>query len=75
MFANPRPALAPVARRRINQKTTLMIVAALPHALRVWRQRRHRRRALAKLDERLLRDIGESRADADLEIAKWFWEA
>jgi len=31
------------------------------------------RRALARLDDRLLRDIGLTRADADAEAGKPFW--
>jgi len=33
------------------------------------------RRALAKLDQTQLRDIGVSRADADAEIARPVWDA
>jgi uncharacterized protein YjiS (DUF1127 family) len=37
-------------------------------------ERRRQRRALAQLDEHLLRDIGVSRSAADAEIRKRFWE-
>lgn len=36
-------------------------------------RRRQQRRALAQLDDRLLRDIGVDRQDALLEAAKPFW--
>lgn len=39
----------------------------------VWAERCRQRRALASLDERLLDDIGVSRAEAAAEIAKHFW--
>jgi uncharacterized protein YjiS (DUF1127 family) len=42
-------------------------------ALRQWRQRRNGRLELARLDERMLRDIGLTRVDAEYEINKPFW--
>jgi uncharacterized protein YjiS (DUF1127 family) len=41
--------------------------------LRLWRERAHQRRALAMLDDRLLRDIGLTRFDVANEIRKPFW--
>jgi uncharacterized protein YjiS (DUF1127 family) len=41
--------------------------------LRLWRQRAQERRALAALDDRLLADIGVTRADAERECAAPFW--
>src|ERR1700739_4933617 len=41
--------------------------------LREWRQRRNGRLELARLDERMLRDIGLPRFDAEYEINKPFW--
>lgn len=41
--------------------------------LREWRQRRNGRLELARLDERMLRDIGLTRVDAEYEINKSFW--
>jgi uncharacterized protein YjiS (DUF1127 family) len=38
-----------------------------------WIQRNRQRRALADLDDRLLRDIGVSREAAHREIDKLFW--
>ena len=45
-------------------------------ALRLWRERTHQRRRLASLDERLLKDIGLTRADIDDEdeVRKPFWQ-
>ena len=41
--------------------------------LREWRWRRNGRLELARLDERMLHDIGLTRIDADYEIDKPFW--
>ncbi len=40
-----------------------------------WRDRARQRRALLALDDRLLSDIGVSRAEADVEGEKPFWRA
>ena len=41
--------------------------------IRMWFQRSHQRRALAELDDRMLRDIGVTRSQAQREAAKPFW--
>jgi uncharacterized protein YjiS (DUF1127 family) len=41
--------------------------------LREWRRRRNGRLELARLDERMLRDIGLTRVDAEYEMNKPFW--
>ncbi len=46
----------------------------LPALLRTWYQRAHQRRQLAQLDDRALDDIGVSRAQAEAEAAKPFWQ-
>ena len=38
-----------------------------------WHARARERRALAQLDDRMLRDIGISRTEAERECAKPFW--
>ncbi len=51
-------------------------LARLPLAiLLVWQERGQQRRHLAALDDRLLRDMGMSRADAAREAAIPFWRA
>jgi uncharacterized protein YjiS (DUF1127 family) len=47
-------------------------LSAVPAALREWRRRKNGRLELARLDERMLRDIGLTRVDADYEINKPF---
>jgi uncharacterized protein YjiS (DUF1127 family) len=42
-------------------------------ALREWRRRRNGRLELARLDERMLRDIGLTRVEAEYEINQPFW--
>jgi uncharacterized protein YjiS (DUF1127 family) len=42
-------------------------------ALREWRSRRNGRLELARFDERMLRDIGLTRVDAEYEINKPLW--
>ena len=44
-------------------------------ALGAWQERASARRALARLDDRMLSDIGVDRATADDEINKPFWRA
>lgn len=38
-----------------------------------WLDRARERRALGRLDDRMLADLGLSRADADAEVDKPFW--
>jgi uncharacterized protein YjiS (DUF1127 family) len=57
----PSPAFAPIA----------WIVATL----RAWRRRARERAALAALDDRLLDDIGLTRAQARTEVDKPFWRS
>jgi uncharacterized protein YjiS (DUF1127 family) len=45
------------------------------NAIRMWFERSRQRRALAELDDRLLRDIGVTSAQARREAAKPFWSA
>ena len=45
----------------------------IARTLREWRRRIHDRARLAELDERMLKDIGLTRADAEFLINKPFW--
>ncbi|HDZ57904.1 MAG TPA: DUF1127 domain-containing protein [Pseudomonas xinjiangensis] len=39
-----------------------------------WRRLAYERRLLSSMDERMLRDIGVSRSDAERESARHFWD-
>lgn len=41
----------------------------------LWRERRRTRRALARLDPRMLEDVGLTQDEAQAEAAKPFWRA
>ncbi|MCB2102533.1 MAG: DUF1127 domain-containing protein [Rhodobacterales bacterium] len=45
----------------------------LVERVQVWQDRIRQRRLLARLDDRMLSDIGIGRADVDHEIDKPFW--
>jgi uncharacterized protein YjiS (DUF1127 family) len=70
----PLPSLPALRRRGARQHTLRLIIALALHRCRVWTERNGQRRALARLDERLLRDIGVNRYDAAHEIGKPFWK-
>lgn len=63
--AVPRRRYRP-ARRRARR--------GLFATLRTWRRRSRERSELASLDERMLRDIGITRADAEFLSSKPFWK-
>jgi len=63
-------ALAAGARSARGLGTALV---RLVDTLLDWQDRARERRHLSGLDDRLLRDIGLSRADVDHEVAKPFW--
>jgi uncharacterized protein YjiS (DUF1127 family) len=48
-------------------------LSAARAALREWHRRQNGRLDLARFDERMLRDIGLTRIDAEYEINKPFW--
>jgi uncharacterized protein YjiS (DUF1127 family) len=64
---HPLPTPATSGRWRDLFAGTLQLIV-------LWHERARQRRALATLDERMLRDIGITRYDALLESAKPFWE-
>jgi uncharacterized protein YjiS (DUF1127 family) len=49
------------------------LVAAALRLVRLWRHRARDRALLAAFDDRMLRDIGVTRADVTREIDKPFW--
>jgi uncharacterized protein YjiS (DUF1127 family) len=57
---------------RVWQRIHALLARGLD-VLRTWQHRHRGRRALRQLDDRLLRDIGVSRAEAAREARKPFW--
>ena len=49
-------------------------VAQVKNTFRVWARRSADRRALTLMSERMLTDIGLTRAEVDREVAKFFWQ-
>ncbi len=68
---------SPAADASRSALDVIASLARLPLAilktLLVWQERDQQRRHLAALDDRMLRDIGVSRADAAREAAVPFW--
>jgi uncharacterized protein YjiS (DUF1127 family) len=66
------------ARRPRFARTLMLGIAAVglraATGLLVWQERQRDRHRLASLDDRLLRDVGLSRADVEGEISKRFWQ-
>ena len=60
-------------RQRASRLTLRQALGRIFAALREWRQRSRERAELARLDERMLRDIGITRGDVWHEINKPFW--
>ncbi len=61
------------ARRNPAPKRIAAALRTAFQRLGDWRERLWVRRQLARLDDRLLADIGLTRADVDRELAKHFW--
>ena len=62
-------AYTTASRRRPATRPAPLL--GLPRLFAVWRQRR----ALEALDDRALEDIGVTRAEAETEAARRFWDA
>lgn len=62
-------------RRGSLEATWTEVMMRCLDRIETWEQRAAQRRALAELDDRALRDIGRSRAEAAAEAAKPFWQA
>lgn len=61
-------------RYNVSGQRGSRLLLALLDLLGTWRERARQRRSLLTLDDRLLRDIGISRADAEGEGRKRFWQ-
>lgn len=69
--ASPSPFLASLRAATAVVADKVWSVAG---AFQSWSERGRQRQALLRLDDHLLKDIGVSRADADLEGTKPFWK-
>jgi uncharacterized protein YjiS (DUF1127 family) len=56
------------------QRRSGSLWAAITALLREWQQRSRTRRALSRLDDRALGDVGISREQRKRECTKWFWK-
>ena len=66
-----RRRFSPVPHQQRRARTG--IAGRVLTTLREWRRRAHDRAELAKLDGRMLRDIGLTEADAEFLSSKPFW--
>jgi uncharacterized protein YjiS (DUF1127 family) len=66
-----RRRFSPVPHR--DRRAATGIVERVFATFREWRRRAHDRAQLAKLDHRMLRDIGLTDADAEFLSSKPFW--
>jgi len=66
-----RRRLSPVPHQQRRARTS--IAGRVLATLREWRRRAHDPGELAKLDHRMLRDIGLTEADAEFLSSKPFW--
>lgn len=69
-FAAPR---APARTHSRPRACRMAAIGWASHLVHTWRARSRQRRHLEGLNERMLRDIGVSRADVAGESAKPFW--
>ena len=60
-------------RRCVWPSIRLLLMRSLD-TLHIWQQRHHSRYDLLHLNDRLLKDIGINRADAEREAHKPFWQ-
>jgi uncharacterized protein YjiS (DUF1127 family) len=72
--------MAPYWPERRPQHTGLLyrsgrILRAAFGIIGIWVDRTNRRRQLARMSERQIKDIGATRSDVVIEINKRFWEA
>jgi len=70
-FEAPERRFSPVPHR--GRGAMSGIAGRVLARVREWRRRSHDRAELAKLDDRMLRDIGLTQADAEFLSSKPFW--
>ena len=75
LIATARPMFGASAKRGDQLSIAERILFAPMTMLATWGERLKQRTALAEMDDRMLKDIGVSRADALVEMDKPFWIA
>ena len=60
--------------RALGSDASPQLLGKLRRQLAHWQERARSRYLLQQLDDRMLRDVGLSRADVDRESAKYFWQ-
>lgn len=73
LIATARPMFGASAKRGAHTSIAEQVLSAPFAILATWGERLKQRAALAEMDERMLKDIGLSRADALVEADKPFW--
>lgn len=68
-----RPSLTAYGQRFRGRSRRFSALALLIDLLLEWQERARQRYALRSMDDRMLRDIGLSRADIEGESSKPFW--
>jgi len=70
------PNVSPLAHRAALAlwRLTGTVVVAVPDTLYTWQRRYRMRREMLLLDDRLLRDMGINRYDAQREARRPFWK-
>ncbi len=71
-FEIPRRPIGPIPHHR-KRRAASNVVGRVLTTFREWRRRAHGRAELARLDDRMLRDIGITRSDAEFLSNKPFW--
>jgi uncharacterized protein YjiS (DUF1127 family) len=62
-----------IQTRPMGRTVQMGLVSRVVDLMLTWSDRMRQRRHLAELDDRLLQDIGVSRADIENEISRPFW--
>lgn len=75
MAKAPAATLRPTPRRGSLDAVWTEVMMQYVETVGTWERRAAQRRRLDELDDRALRDIGRSRAEAAEEAAKPFWRA
>jgi uncharacterized protein YjiS (DUF1127 family) len=70
--AGPRALLASSAKPE-RVAICWRAMRRMPHVIRLWFRRVEARRALARLDDHLLHDIGMTRGDVERALLRPFW--